>query len=207
MEIHDHLRNLLFIRQMNIVRNLLGHLSNNDISHIIVLELIIFVTGFALFTVPDAPIDNAVLVPLIIELQSLFAESFFTQNQTVLVTVGVEMYDTQPAVNLNNLTPVWSTTWFVKFYRFKLERETVLLYKFVTSCINYVWFLIFSNVYIYNSEFYLHNRNIWSLESLSSWNPRSRLLFPQVRLLIDKGRIYPHGLSCRRCFVLPLANP
>jgi 23S rRNA C2498 (ribose-2'-O)-methylase RlmM len=80
MEIHDHLRNLLFIRQMNIIRNLLGHLSNNDISHIIVLELIIFVTGFALFIVPDAPIDNAVLVPLIIELQSLFAESFFTQN-------------------------------------------------------------------------------------------------------------------------------
>ncbi len=68
MEINDHLRNLLLIGQMNIIRNLLSHLGNNNISNIIILELIILVTGFALFAVPDAPVDDPVFVALVVEL-------------------------------------------------------------------------------------------------------------------------------------------
>lgn len=68
MEINDHLRNLLLIRQMNIIRNLLSHLGNNNIPNIIILKLIILVTGFALFAVSDAPVDDPVFVALVVEL-------------------------------------------------------------------------------------------------------------------------------------------
>jgi hypothetical protein len=79
---------------MNIIRNLLRHLRNNNIPNIIILELIILMTGFSLLAVPDAPVDNPVFVPLVVEFQGFLPESLLTQDQAVLVSVGVEMDDT-----------------------------------------------------------------------------------------------------------------
>ncbi len=51
-------------------------------------------TGFSLLAVPDAPVDNPVFVPLVVEFQGFLPESLLTQDQAVLVSVGVEMDDT-----------------------------------------------------------------------------------------------------------------
>ena len=134
MEIDHHFWNLLFIRQMHIVSNLLRHFRDNNIADIIILELIVLMTGFSLLAVPDAPVDDPVLVPLVVELEGLLPEPLLPQDQTVLVPVRVEVDDPKATVDFDYLTPVRSPTRLVKFDRFKLEGETVLLHEFVTSC-------------------------------------------------------------------------
>jgi hypothetical protein len=84
-------------------------------------------TGLPLLAVPDAPIYNPVLIPLIVELECLLPETFLTQDESVLVAVRIEVDDTQTTVDLDYLTPVGTAARFVEFYCFELEWETVLL--------------------------------------------------------------------------------
>lgn len=106
VEVHDHLGKLLLRGQVRVLGHLLGHFGDDHVPHVVVLKCIVFVAGFAVLAVTDGTVDHAILVSLVVELERFFSETFFSQDQAVLVSVRVKMDDSQAAIDLDHLSPV-----------------------------------------------------------------------------------------------------
>ena len=94
LEINDHLCKLKLRSHMRIQGHFLGHFSNDHFADIIILEGIVLMTGFSFFGIANGAVAHSVFVSAFIEFQSFFSESFFSEDQTILITIGVEVDNT-----------------------------------------------------------------------------------------------------------------
>jgi hypothetical protein len=109
----------------------LGHFCDNHVSDVIVLKGIILMTGLPMFAVSNRSIIDSVLVSLIIELECFFAKSLLSKYKSVLITVRVEMDDSQSTIDFDHLSPIGLSARFIKLNGFELVRESVLLNQFI----------------------------------------------------------------------------
>lgn len=118
---------------MRIQGHFLGHLSNDNFADVIILESVVLMTGFSFFGISNRAVAYTVFVSAFIELQSLFSKSLFSEYQTVLITIGVEVDNSQSAVNFDDLAPAGSTSRFIKVNCFKFIGESIFLDKLIAS--------------------------------------------------------------------------
>lgn len=127
MKINYHFSNLLVCRYIWVECHFLCHFCNNDISYVIILESVILMTSLTMFSVTYTAINYAIFVTLIVKFQRFFPKSLFSKYQSILITIRIKMNNPQSTIYLNDLTPVWRASRFVKFHSFELKREAILL--------------------------------------------------------------------------------
>lgn len=135
LEVHHHLRKLVLWRLVRVERHFLRHFCDNDIADIVVLEAIVLVAGFPTFGIPNGTVDHTVLITTFVLLDRLFTKTFFTTHQSVLVSIAIEMDDTQPTVDFDHLAPAGTASMIIEIDGFEFIGESVSLNQFVTSCI------------------------------------------------------------------------